>query len=239
MTTINMEFTELQQHIWDFYEHKRHELYIGNQRSEKLPSSDAFFCALDTARNKKFFSAISHALQDLKKLWKTDISVVDAWAGIGVLWIYALIHGADFVSFIESNKSTALYLQEFLERLHISRESYEIMVTDAVTCEVVRRYDVFISETISIDFHREDFHKILENFRLSLKNSSVIIPEAFLLEKILENNTKIQKLWETRDVFNLEEFLQWKWEVTWVCRLYKNTEISSWETVSFFNNSLH
>ena len=95
-----------------------------NEDHPGLLTSDALFCAEDAVRNRKFYQAIGKAVADVKENC-SEVVVCDAGAGIGILGMMALLHGADRVYFIESNPQTLQLCREFVPQSPVFRDSLD------------------------------------------------------------------------------------------------------------------
>lgn len=218
-----MTFEIIQQKIDAFIEKisSREDIFF---KEEKLQLSDALFCAQDKRRNKKFYGAIWKAISDIQTASGTqvpaEIKVIDAGAGIGVLWIFALMQGADEVIFIEENPLSIKVLEEFLEETGFKQNS-QIFCADATQLSDLPVVDMIISETIAID-GSEDYHDIIHNLKKFLQPQGVIIPERLEIHETTHSNPLL-----TGE--GTDNILSWR------CYLYKDIFIDSGECVSFMN----
>jgi SAM-dependent methyltransferase len=155
-------------------------------KNYKLPLSDAIFCAQDGYRNRIFFKSINAAIKKLKEKnvgktgWnaRSDLTVIDAGSGIGILGAYALLLGADKCFFLENNPYSLEYSKNLLKHFKLEKKSHFIEC-DATKFELPVKYDLLISETITSGFLEEDFISIINNLRRFGKKGSIIIPESF------------------------------------------------------------
>ncbi len=215
-----------------------------SDKQSKLPLSDAFFCGEDTLKNKRFYEALMHAIKDIQARFPNEkIRVVDAGSGTGVLGALALIAWADYVSFIEANPYTLSWSQKFIEKLWLSDRS-EFYCEDATEIVLPEKYHLLISETITIDFTREDFHNIINHLKQFILPEAIIIPEAFDINftQKMQDNTIVQhetisrnSLWHLGQHIELIQDETQILEISGEAQIYGNTYISSGETMSFFN----
>lgn len=227
-----MEFDTLQEKIQNFIEKisSREDIFC---KDEKLQLSDALFCAGDTYRNRKFYQAIWSAISDIQKN-KKNIKVIDAGAWIGILWIFALLHWAEHVTFIEANSVTVKVLKDFLDELWLSERS-SVFHADASKVQLDIKADMLISETIAIDFESEDYLNIISHLRKYLHEDSVIIPESFQLDLLSGEKTKKYAFSAYDDVENISLPAEAWDEVSGMCYIYKDISLKSGECISFFN----
>jgi hypothetical protein len=231
-----MDFEIIQQKIQNFIKKvsSREDIFFV---WDKLQVSDALFCAQDTLRNRKFYEAIGRAIHDIQTGTGTQvpvaIQVIDAWAGIGVLGIFALLQGATRVTFIEENAVSAELLRHFLEDLWLLEKS-EIICADVLSLESFPTADILLSETIAIDFESEDFHRIVSHIRPFLAPWAIIIPESFeiFLWDEQQHICVQENIWE---LALWENFAADSGLLQGRCYLYKDIHIDSGDCMSFFN----
>lgn len=239
-----MNFTKLNNKILDFISDYRDDSYAIDDNNFKLPLSDAIFCAEDTIRNKKFYQGIKKAIQDFKNSETKEINVIDAWSGTGILWIFALYLWASQVVFIEHNPYSLELNKKLVESLWLSDRA-SFCEYDATEIILEKKYDLLISETITIDFSKEDFHRIIKNLKKYMKWDYKILPEWFEIEAILKDNQD-NKIWKSKININSYKDLNpkkiilpkraKKIELSGKVNLYgKDIFIHSGESMSFFN----
>ena len=243
-----MNFQEIQDLLWKAIASSRtRDADSLSDTTHKLPLSDAFFCWEDSIKNKKFYEAIWKGLRDIRVMFPNEkIQVIDAGSGTWVLGILALIQWADYVSFIEANPHTLSWSKNFIEKLWYT-DRCEFYCADATNIDLPQKYHLLISETITIDFQREDFHKIISHLKQFLYPEAQIIPEAFELQfsQKTQDHTIIQQetilrtsrkhLGQHIELIRDETY---SLEISWTAFLYGDISISSWESMSFFNKKL-
>ena len=214
------------------------------EENTKLQLSDAFFCWEDILKNRKFYQALCFAIRDIKNKFPTEkIQILDAGSGTWILGILALLAWADYVTFIEANSHTLAWSKEFITKLWYA-EKCSFYCEDATNIQLSHKYHLLISETITIDFQREDFHNIIAHLKQFLLPQAYIIPESFDItfsqqdsqKNIISKNTISRKsLWDFSS--HREVFLEAakKLEISGNANLYENIFIHSWDCVSFFN----
>lgn len=165
-------FDKIQTHIHTLAE-KHRRGYDANDKQYKLGLSDAFFCAADVVRNKKFRDAIHQVVEKLK-VWKEKLLCIDAGTGTGVLGLYALVAGVDHCVFIEHNPLTMNICRDVLAYFgYAARATF--LVGDATKVSLHKQWDLLLSETISSDTV-EDFHRIVNHFLPTKKPDGIIVP---------------------------------------------------------------
>lgn len=226
-----MQFESLQEKIQNFIEKisSREDIFC---KDEKLQLSDALFCAGDTYRNRKFYQAIWEAISDIQKN-KKNVKVIDAGAWIGVLWVFALMQGAEYVTFIEANALTVKVLKEFLDELWLSEKS-QVYHSDASKIQLDIKADMLISETIAIDFQSEDYVKIISHLKEYLHKDAPILPESFQLNIQSEEEIRKHSFSAYDDAKNIPPMKVGD-EVLGTCYIYKDISLKSGECISFFN----
>ena len=127
-----------------------------------------------------------------------SITVVDAGAGIGILGVMALLHGADHVIFLENNPETIALCQEFVSCItHAGIDQHRtstadqcnFLLADATTVRLPCRPQMLISETITTGFIEEDFPNIISNLVPQLANNALIIPQSFTITDTTRQQT--------------------------------------------------
>jgi len=174
-----MTFDDIQKKIITFFQNHEPTLEKLDDETHKLPLSDAVFCAEDLERNKKFRNGIHSAIQDLKNN-SSNIIVVDAGAGTGILWIFALIFGATKCYFIEENPHTLKLCKQLVEHFWFTRQSI-FLCDDASKIRLPEKYNLLISETITSGFVEEDFVNIVHHLKQFARTQTYIIPQSFEL----------------------------------------------------------
>ncbi len=259
-------FDKIQNYIQELSEQYK-QTEQSKDKSYKLPLSDAFFCAEDIIRNKKFYESIKKVVKCKKHKKKgfftkildicntknksDKIVCVDAGSGTGILWLYALVSGCDKVIFIEQNPHTIEACKKIIEHFGYTDKSIFIN-EDATKVTLSEKWDILISETISTDFVTEDFHKII-NHLLNYKNKNwIIIPSWFELIfsssdwKNINSDKKAGTFQEisfsSLDWFKKEKIvLDGMWENTKMkmnIRLYEDIEIKCGESMSLGNERI-
>lgn len=195
-------------------------------------------------KNKKFHEAIWKALRDLRTQFsKEKIRVIDAGSGTGVLGILALMHWADYVSFIEANPHTLSWSKKFIEQLWYS-DRCDFYCEDATKVHLSEEYHLLVSETITIDFGKEDFHKIILHLKQFLVPRAITIPEGFELRftqkdsyRNIVSQTDITRssLWNFQEHREKLEKPTNSLELSGRANLYSNIQIESGDCMSFFN----
>lgn len=241
-----MDFKKINDQIQCLIKDFKKDWYSLDDKEFKLPFSDAIFCCEDIVRNKIFYNAIKKAIIDLKKT-KEKVKVIDAWSWTWILWIFALFLWADNCLFIEDNPHSLDLNKKLIKNLWFESKA-NFILWDAITTKLDDKYDLLISETISIDFTREDFLEIVCNLKNYLNKDSVVIPESFELY-ISENNwawesltTKKVSFTSKSDLVPVKVIASRKdvenYEISWKAVLYKDEIIKSWDCMSFFNKKV-
>jgi hypothetical protein len=137
-------------------------------------------------RNRAFREAIKDAIL-IQKRKKAEVIVVDAWAGTGILGIFALLLGADKVYFLEQNHHSLLLVKHVLLHLGLSKNA-QLIHCDATKTSIPESFNILISETLSSWFIEEDFPFIMQNMLHYAHPDAILLPEWFLLDR--------QELWE-------------------------------------------
>ena len=240
-----MNFSELQKILLSAIASSRtRDAESLSQKSMKLPLSDAFFCGEDTFKNQKFYEAIEKALWDIRAKYPNEkIRVIDAGSGTWVLGVCALIAWADYVTFIEANPHTLSWSQKFVEKIWYGDRS-EFYCEDATKVFLPEKYHLLLSETITIDFGREDFHHIISHLKQFLYRESIIIPEAFEIEfhqktrwgDVIQHQKISRKsldaIWQHIELVRNETHVL---EISGRVQIYKDVYIKSGDVMSFFN----
>lgn len=236
-----MDFNEINKKIQIFLKDFRNKSYSLSDKDYKLSLSDAIFCADDIVRNKAFFKSIKEAILDLHQS-KKDLKVIDAWSGTWVLWVFALLLWADFCLFIEHNPYSLDLSKKLVKSFWLESKS-NFILWDATNINLKENCDLLISETISIDFEKEDFLKIISNLKKYLDKDSVIIPESVELDIKKENDyfksITFNSKDDLRDFSIITDLEKWfSYNISWKVNLYKNIILRSWDCMSFFNERI-
>ncbi len=237
-------FKTIQQKTIDFVEKYKSYSYSLKDDKQRYALSDAFFCAEDTLRNIKFWNWISKAIVFLKKKY-SDIIVVDAWAWIWLLWLYALLNWADKCYFIEKNPYTVEVAKKFIEQFDLKWKEVIWLEWDAMKLKIKEKYHFIISETLASWFLEEDFVDIIKNLKSWLYSSWVIIPSKFdLLVQEIDLQWKVLAYhkydFESKKILFKPNILV-KAEETKQLKYIMDTEIfdwvflKAWECMSFMN----
>ena len=245
---MSISFTDLQKFLFEEIEKTRQQKKASLiEKNAKLQLSDAFFCGEDIIKNKKFFEALCLAITDIKNIFPNEeIHVLDAGSGTGILWILALLGWADHVTFIEANTITLDWSKRFIEKLWLLEKS-RFYGEDATKINLTQKFHLLVSETITIDFQREDFYSIISHLKQFLTPQAIIIPEGFDItfsqqdshKNIISKNTISRiSLWEFsphEEVFLEETEIL---EISWSVKLYADILVHSGSCVSFFNTMI-
>jgi len=190
-------FQEFNNEIQGYLKDHKDKRYSLDDKDHKLPLTDSVFCAEDSLRNKSFRYAIESRIQGLKQSEEEKIVIVDAGSWIGILWLFALILGADICYFIEENPFTMEFCKKFIEDFWLKNKSI-FLNKDATQTVIPEQYNLLISETLTSGFVDEDFLSIIQNLRQFASKNSYIIPQSFFIQ-IDELNEK-QKVVATQNI---------------------------------------
>ena len=233
-----MDFQKVNYEIQKFLYEQDINTYDFDDKDYKLPTSDAIFCAEDTPRNRKFFEALEQSINDIKKQ-KEKVTVVDAWAGTGILWIFWLLLWADKAIFIEHNPYSIQLCKKVVKHFDLEEKSV-FLQWDACDIDIEESFDILVSETIKSNFINEDFPYIVNHLRKYATKFFTIIPEGFELEILDEKKNFLKQeninSYEMPIPFNLDlpkdiqqVFLKWTTYFYWDASNY------SWDCMSYFN----
>ena len=208
------------------------------ERGVGLQFSDAVFCAQDKARNRLFRVAIHEAVTA-----NHPRVVVDAWCGIWVLGVMALLAWAERCYMIESNPVTIDAAKQFVEQCGLT-DRVEFLHADATSCSMPEKVDMLISETITAWLCDEDFVAICRNMKLYLSSSATIIPEKFQIrikQYDAQNNLlgTSEQMVESRWWFPAQSVqkMSWTQTITYemdIC-LYGPHRVTTWSVLSMGN----
>lgn len=234
-------FDAINTDIQTFLQAQQTNFYTQEDKQYKLPTSDAIFCALDTPRNRAFFTAIGKAIVSLQKN-RENIKVLYAGSGTGILGVFALHLGAEYCEFLEHNPYSLELSKQLVEHCGYT-DRVIFRECDATQIEI-EPYDLLISETLTSGFVSEEFPQIVNHLRQFGNDHSIIIPEQFevtLLEKneagdIVNTQTFLftsQDGFEKQIMHLMPETTQITWR-TKTC-LYDDVSLDSGDCISFMN----
>jgi 16S rRNA G966 N2-methylase RsmD len=181
------------------------KIYDLEDQDAKLPLSDAIFCAEDERRNRVFEQAIRQAVIDLKKKC-SQVVVVDAGSGTGILGLFALRSGADKCYFLEQNPYALAFSKKVIQKYGFEAQSV-FLEGDATEVDLPETFDLLISETLTAGFVAEDFPKIINHLRIFRQPHSIFIPEAFSVS-VTEKDGQYQTLAEHQFYFRSQAGFQ-------------------------------
>lgn len=183
----------------------------------KLKMSDAFFCAEDYKKCEFFYNVLKKINDKKNKV------VLDAGSGTGILGFLALKLGFKFVYFIEHNPFTLEINKKIINEFNFKNCNF--IKEDATKMNFKDNFDILVSETVTTGFFKEDFLKIVDNFKKQ-NQSLKIIPSNFIMtikqidqfEKLIHEDTV------SISANNIEDFFRKNIYI----KIQKNTKFLDW-----------
>ena len=170
-----------------------------------ISSASAAHCLIEFKRTAVFLRGIYKAIQQKKKGEKQPVQILYAGCGPYATLITPLLslfqQGDVNVTLIDVNDKSLNSAKTLIEYLGFGAFINDFLLTDAVTFNLDKEYDVIISETMRSCLEGEPLPHILHNLAPQMPGEAIFIPERVTIDAYLTDpDLELARMrWENRD----------------------------------------
>ncbi len=170
-----------------------------------ISSASAAHCLIEFKRTAVFLRGIHKAIQQKKEEGIQPVQIFYAGCGPYATLITPLLslyqQGEVKVTVIDVNERSLDAAKRLIEYLDFDEFINDFLLTDAVTFNLDRKYDIIVSETMRSCLEGEPLPHILHNLAPQMSSEAIFIPEKVTIDAYLTNpELEVARMrWDNRD----------------------------------------